>query len=422
MTDYEIDCNDIINYINEKIKPHSLNEKGKANISVLLDSFSREELIKAIDIGYSKYVFLDKNKEPTAESVEKFLSKIGGIAYNNSQSPVNQKLIHLNNFGKSKFSYWNNKEAIAIFNNYINALKNNDMSEEKILDNLNNEIMDIIKECNNWTEWKNKMDDLLNYLINKNNKNLNSFIMNNNITISKKYEVINKIGAGSFGVTYLAFDERLKKQFVIKEFDCEILNKNDNKKFFQKFIKEIEFLFNLHHENIVSIYDYMINEEKQIGCYIMEYIDGKNIYDYLLENKGNLTNIFIQAITVFKYLESKNICHRDIRINNILVDNNQTLKLIDFGFVKDISRSNSINSATGLVNYPYDWPEELRNKKQKYDHKTEIYFIGELFSDIISNLKIKKFKYNNILKKMCLDSYKNRYNSFEDILKEINNK
>ncbi len=198
-----------------------------------------------------------------------------------------------------------------------------------------------------------------------------------------------------------------------------MIKEEDNKKFFKKFINEIQFLFNLHHENIVNIYDYIIDENKHIGCYIMEFIEGKNILDYIKENRKEMCNKFIQAIKVFNYLEDKKICHRDIRINNILVTNDGILKLIDFGFVKSINDSTSIHSATQLITYPYDWPEELRNKKQKYDNKTEIYFIGQLFLDIISKLEIKKFKYIKIIKKMCVYEYGNRYSSFKDILNEV---
>ena len=151
----------------------------------------------------------------------------------------------------------------------------------------------------------------------------------------------------------------------------------------------------------------------------MEFIKGKNIFEYLKDNRKQINNIFIQALNVFNYLEDKKICHRDIRINNILVTEDGILKLIDFGFVKSINNSTSVHSATQLIKYPYDWPEELRNKNQKYDNKTEIYFVGQLFLDIISKLEIKKFKYIKIVKKMCEYEYDNRYCSFKDILKGL---
>ena len=153
----------------------------------------------------------------------------------------------------------------------------------------------------------------------------------------------------------------------------------------------------------------------------MEYINGKNIYQYLLENPNKINDIFIQLINSFEYLERNNICHRDIRINNILVTNDGVLKLIDFGFVKNIDDGSTIHSSTKLISYPYDWPAELRNKIQKYDNRTEIYFVGQLFKDILARIKIKKFKYNKILLSMCEYEYTTRISKFKKIKKELSN-
>lgn len=410
----------LINYIEKKIKPHTLSDFGKTDVSIWLNKFGLEMIIEAIDISYRNYIQIGDDGNPTFDSAANFLSKIGGIAYNNSLSPIDQKLMHIKNICKSKFSYWNNDKATVMLNNYIKALRKNQWSDEQILADLNGETMDVVRDSNNWSEFRTAIEGLTNSLLNDSDgANSKSFIINNNLKIQKNYKIIKEIGAGSFGITYLVIDERLNKYFVVKEFACEMLKEEDNKKFFKKFINEIQFLFDLHHENIVNIYDYIINENKQIGCYIMEFVEGKNIFDYLKDNRKEIGNIFLQTLNVFKYLENKKICHRDIRINNILVTNDGILKLIDFGFVKSINNSTSIHSATQLITYPYDWPEELRNKKQKYDNKTEIYFIGQLYIDIINQLGIENLKYNKIIKKMGEYEYNNRYSSFDEILNEI---
>lgn len=410
----------LIKYIEEKIKPHKLSDFGKTDISLWLNKFGFEKIIEAVDISYMNYIEIDKDGLATFDSASNFLKKIGGIAHNNSLSPIEQKLAHIKNICKAKFSYWDNDKAIVLLNNYIKALRKNEWTDEEILMDLNGETMEVVRESKNWSQFRNAIeswtDSLLNDNVEENNK---SFITNNNLKIQKNYKIIKEIGSGSFGITYLVIDERLNKYFVVKEFACEMLKDEDNRKFFQKFINEIQFLFDLHHENIVNIYDYIIDNNKNIGCYIMEFIEGKNIFEYLKDNRKQINNIFLQILNVFKYLEKKKICHRDIRISNILVTNEGILKLIDFGFVKSINDSTSIHSATQLITYPYDWPEELRNKKQKYDNKTEMYFIGQLFLDIISQLGIKKFKYNKIIKKMSEYEYNKRYSSFIEILKLI---
>lgn len=408
----------LIEYINNKINPLSLSEFGKNDISVLLQQFEFENLKEAIDISFKNYITFDENGNITKESVSIFLSKIGGIAHNNLLSPIEKKIRHIMNICKSKFNYFDYDKANIIMANYVKALRKNGWSDDEILYDLENETMNEVKACSNWTQFRNLIEGWTESLINP-IKADNQLIINNNLKIEKKYEIIKEIGSGSFGITYLAIDKNLNKNFVIKEFSCEITNEEDNAKFFEKFKKEIRYLFDLHHENIVSIYDYIVNNNTQSGCYIMEYINGKNIYQFLLDNPNKINDIFIQLVTVFEYLEKKSICHRDIRINNILVTEDGTLKLIDFGFVKNIDDGSTIHSATKLISYPYDWPEELRNKIQKYNSRTEIYFIGQLFRDILTRLENPKFKYNKILSFMCEYEYEKRIKTFKAIKKDL---
>lgn len=414
------DLDSIVNYIHTKIMPITLSERGKSKISNLLNQFKKEELRNAIDIGYEVYVHFDENGEPTRDSVSNFLDKIGGIAHNNSLSPIDQKLRHLKNIGKKNFNYWDEKKATSILNNYVRALRYKGWSDDDILNDLNNEAFERASECDNWSQWRNLFESWTESLLSPSTQAKEENDDENKLLINKEYEIVEEIGSGSFGITYLCKDIRLDKLFVMKKFSCGMLIPEENKRFFDKFMTEIVFLFNLHHQNIVSIYDYVVDKENDTGLYIMEYIDGSNIEEYIMEHSEDINSIFSQLIDAFCYLESKNICHRDIRINNILVTNDGEANLIDFGFVKNISESNSVHSATKVISYPYDWPEELRQKKQRYDIKTEIYFLGKLFEDLISRLKISNFNYTEILSLMISYSYDTRISSFKKIKSLIN--
>ncbi len=128
-----------------------------------------------------------------------------------------------------------------------------------------------------------------------------------------------------------------------------------------------------------------------------------------------------ETINTFKYLEENNVLHRDIRPENLLIDENQKLKLIDFGFGK-ISKNNnneeSKNKNSVLLNWPVtEMPEEIK-RDSEYNNKTEIYFVGKLYEHIIKDKNID-FKYQSIIDKMIEYSYNKRYNSFEDIYKDI---
>lgn len=418
MTNTKSDLSTVIEYIEKKIQPHILSEIEKNNISVLLEKFDVDELFSAIDISFKAYIKINEQGELTRVSIHNFLKKIGGIAHNNALPPLEKKLQHVKNICAKRFNYWDDVKANAILKKYVKVLKSNGYTENQILNNLNKELMDDINACGNWTEWKNLLESWTDSIMNKKDEtegNSHTLIDKGFLTIIKKYEIIKEIGSGSFGITYEVKDIHLGKRFVLKEFSCELLDQKKNESFFKKFIKEIKFLFDLYHPNVVRIYDYKIDLEKQVGYYIMEFIDGDTIFEYLKKHKNEIDSIFEQVIDVFNYLESNNICHRDIRMANILVTKEGLVKLIDFGFVKDISDSSSVNSSTQLVIYPYDWPEELKDKHSKYDCCTEVYFVGQLFQDIITRLSIENFKYKKIVENMIAYSYLERIPSFKSI-------
>ena len=86
--------------INEKIAPYTLNERGKSDLSQIVRKYPYDLLLECIDIGITNYIRFDEDGVVTRESVQKFLSKLGGIAYNKSRSPIEQEIYHLKNKGK----------------------------------------------------------------------------------------------------------------------------------------------------------------------------------------------------------------------------------------------------------------------------------------------------------------------------------
>ncbi len=86
-----------------------------------------------MDISYNNYITIGSDGKPTSQSVDNFLSKIGGIAHNNSLAPIEQKLMHIKNICKSKFLYWNTDKATVILNNYIKALRKNKWTDAQNL-------------------------------------------------------------------------------------------------------------------------------------------------------------------------------------------------------------------------------------------------------------------------------------------------
>jgi len=153
------------------------------------------------------------------------------------------------------------------------------------------------------------------------------------------------------------------------------------------------------------------------GFVLMEYINGTNISQFIKENPEMIDDIFEQTINGFVYLEEQKILHRDIRYANILVDENGFVKIIDFGFGKQTFSKKDFDRSFSSLNWWCTVPEDFQSNI--YDFRTELYFIGKLFENLILDNEITSFSYNHILSKMCEQNPKKRINSFDAIKREI---
>lgn len=231
----------------------------------------------------------------------------------------------------------------------------------------------------------------------------------------KDFKFIKKLDSGSFGKTILLKDEYINHDFVCKKYEPqEGIQKKD---YYNNFVNEIKLLHLLYHDNIVRIFNYYLYPELHLGYIMMEHIDGVAIDVYIENYPENINNIFEQTIKGFIYLEDNNILHRDIRPTNILVDKNHNVKIIDFGFGKEI-RFTEDNNKSITINWLGDKkPDDFKQKI--YDKKTEIFFIGKLFEQILKNNKIS-FKYKEVLEKMVKIDHIDRINSFKIVLQQLN--
>lgn len=236
----------------------------------------------------------------------------------------------------------------------------------------------------------------------------------------KNLKYIKELGFGGSGNTHLFKDEITDMLFAIKKYEPAPQNIDYKEELYNRFIDEIKILFKISHPNIVRIYDYSLYPEHKVGYLKMEYVNGISINEYdPLPWDRSWEDIFIEVIKTFKYLEENNVLHRDIRPENLLLDEHYNLKLIDFGFSKIVNNKISEQLKNSiLLNWPVtQMPEEVE-QTQDYNNKTEIYFVGKLFSHIFKEKNVD-FKYKTIIERMIQYSYDKRYNSFEEIYIDI---
>lgn len=232
----------------------------------------------------------------------------------------------------------------------------------------------------------------------------------------KQFKFIRTLGSGGTGDAHLFEDETTDMLFAIKKYAPKETNFIDEN--YIRFVEEIKILFKISHPNIVRIYNYYLYPEEKTGYLQMEYIDGVPINEFAptIWDDKNWEDIFLEVIAAFEYLELNNILHRDIRPANIMIDMNQTVKVIDFGFGKSLDNSD-MNSNSVLLNWPVSsLPNEVLNNE--YNHQTEIYFVGCLFKNLLGN-QIESFDFRHIIEKMVNTNPKDRYSSFNEISMRI---
>ena len=164
----------------------------------------------------------------------------------------------------------------------------------------------------------------------------------------KKYEVLGVVGEGAYGIVYKCRNKETDKYVAIKKF------KEIEDKLVQKTMKrELKMLQMLKHENVVDFQEAFIYKENLF--LVFEYVE-KNLLEVLEKypeglNPKLIRSFVFQMCKAVHYLHTKNIIHRDVKPENLLVDENMNLKLCDFGFARKISLNDENNNVDAMTDY-----------------------------------------------------------------------
>ena len=197
--------------------------------------------------------------------------------------------------------------------------------------------------------------------------------------IDDRYEIVGKIGAGGMSDVYKAKDHTLGRFVAIKVLKQEF---SEDVNFVTKFRTEAQSAAGLEHPNIVNIYD--VGSQEGMYYIIMEYVEGITLKTYI-EKKGQLTfkeaiSIAIQVGRGIEAAHKKNIIHRDIKPQNIMISTEGKVKVMDFGIAR-AATSNTINSdVMGSVHYSS--PEQARNGF--VDGRSDIYSLGIVMYEMVT--------------------------------------
>ena len=197
--------------------------------------------------------------------------------------------------------------------------------------------------------------------------------------IADRYEILAKAGAGGMSDVYKAKDHVLGRFVAITVLKQEFA---EDVNFVTKFRTEAQSAAGLEHPNIVNIYD--VGSEEGFHYIVMEYVEGITLKTYI-EKKRQLSykeaiSIAIQVGRGIEAAHNKNIVHRDIKPQNIMISTEGKVKVTDFGIAR-AATSNTIHSdVMGSVHYSS--PEQARNGF--VDGKSDIYSLGIVMYEMVT--------------------------------------
>ena len=207
-----------------------------------------------------------------------------------------------------------------------------------------------------------------------------------------KYKLLKTIGKGNFAKVKLARHTSTGMDVAIKIIDKTALNQSS----LQKLFREVRIMKQLDHPNIVKLYQVM--ETETTLFLVMEYASGGEVFDYLVAHgrmkEKEARAKFRQIVSAVQYLHSKNIIHRDLKAENLLLDSAMNIKIADFGFSNNFSPGNKLDTFCGSP--PYAAPELFQGKK--YDGpEVDVWSLGVILYTLVSgslpfdgaNLKVR---------------------------------
>lgn len=261
--------------------------------------------------------------------------------------------------------------------------------------------------------------------------------------INDRYEIIRSIGEGGMANVYLAHDTILDRDVAVKILRGDLAN---DEKFVRRFQREAISASSLNHPNIVEMYD--VGEDDGKYFIVMEYVEGRTLKS-LIKKRGALTlpeviDIMLQLTSGIAHAHESYIIHRDIKPQNVMILEDGTVKVTDFGIAMALN-SNELtqtNSVMGSVHY---LPPEQANGTGA-TVKSDIYSLGILMFELLTGklpfkgenaveIAIKQMKDNipsvcainedipqsieNVILKACAKNPKNRYNSAMQMHEDI---
>lgn len=191
-----------------------------------------------------------------------------------------------------------------------------------------------------------------------------------------------KVGQGGMGAVFKSHHQRLDKTVAVKLMTLEATSDEHRK----RFLVEAQAAAKLEHPNIVQVYD--VGEENGVYYIIMQFVEGESL-ERLVKKEGGLepkraARILREIALALKSAHDRNFIHRDVKPDNVFIGKNDSVKLGDFGLVRNLASDVQLTQAGIVLGTPYFMaPEQFQS--DKIDRRADIYALGITFYNMLTN-------------------------------------
>ena len=198
-----------------------------------------------------------------------------------------------------------------------------------------------------------------------------------------RYEILDTLGRGAMGVVYRARDPLIERSVAIKTIACAGLPEKEAASFEQRFFREAKSAGRLNHPNIVTIHD--VGRDGELAWIAMELLHGRSLRDLLDAGAPLAYERIVQLVAAvadgLAYAHAQGIVHRDIKPANIMVLENGTVKITDFGIAQLPEGSLTLTGAV-LGSPKYMSPEQVTGHKA--DGRSDIFALGSVLYELLT--------------------------------------
>ncbi|MDX1631279.1 MAG: protein kinase [Thermoanaerobaculia bacterium] len=194
-----------------------------------------------------------------------------------------------------------------------------------------------------------------------------------------KYEILEKIGVGGFGVVYKGRDPFIKRLVAVKT--CS----SDDEDIRRRFFREAEIAGNLHHRNVTTVYDFGVHDE--VPYLVQEFLTGEDLKQFIRSGQPLLdhtkVDFLLQIAEGLQYAHDQGVVHRDIKPGNIRILESGRVKIMDFGIAK-LTHAESQLTKTGMTlgTSAYLAPEQIQG--EEITKAADIYAYGVVAYELLT--------------------------------------